>query len=105
MAAQTSGETSTGMKPTLGLTFEGENVFAVMNQHVMQDPPSILQCNPKLPPELATVVMRAIRRNPAKRYAHIEDMMHDLQHLDQLPPSPTHPKPQRPMVATGKPSY
>src|SRR5207244_7021199 len=32
--------------------FDGENVFAVMNQHVSQDPPSILDFNPKLPPEL-----------------------------------------------------
>ena len=72
--------------------FEGENVFAIMNQHVSQDPPSILQCNPKLSPELATVVMRAIRRNPAKRYANIEEMMHDLQHLDEVTPVPYTPE-------------
>ena len=72
--------------------FEGENVFAIMNQHVSQDPPSILQCNPKLSPELATVVMRAIRRNPAKRYASIEDMMHDLRHLDNVTPVPYTPE-------------
>lgn len=72
--------------------FEGENVFAIMNQHVSQDPPSILQCNPKLSPELATVVMRAIRRNPAKRYTTIEDMMHDLQHLDEVAAVPYSPE-------------
>lgn len=72
--------------------FEGENVFAIMNQHVSQDPPSILQCNPKLSPELATVVMHAIRRNPAKRYANIEEMMHDLQHLDEVTPVPYTPE-------------
>jgi eukaryotic-like serine/threonine-protein kinase len=75
--------------------FEGENVFAIMNQHATQDPPSILQCNPTLSPKLATVVMRAIRRDPAKRYASIDDMMHDLQHLDEVAPvsySPEVPK-------------
>ena len=66
--------------------FEGENVFAIMNQHVSQDPPAILQCNPNLPPELATVVMRAIRRNPAKRYTHIGEMIHELQHPDEVTP-------------------
>ncbi|MHB8595965.1 MAG: serine/threonine protein kinase [Ktedonobacteraceae bacterium] len=75
--------------------FEGENVFAIMNQHVSQDPPSILQCNSKLSPELATVVMRAIRRNPAKRYANIEDMMHELQHLDEVTPVPYTPEPPK----------
>ncbi len=72
--------------------FEGENVFAIMNQHVSQDPPSILHYNPKLSPALATVVMRAIRRNPARRYPSISDMLHDLQHLDTITPVPYTPE-------------
>jgi eukaryotic-like serine/threonine-protein kinase len=66
--------------------FEGENVFAVMNQHVSQDPPSLLEANPALSPELATVVMRAIRRDPEKRYQNMRDMLHDLQNLDEVKP-------------------
>ena len=73
--------------------FEGENVFAVMNQHVSQDPPSLLHCNPHVSPALATVVMRAIRRDPDKRYKHIEEMLHDLQHLDTV--TPVHYTPER----------
>jgi len=68
------------------IPFEGENVFAVMNQHVSQDPPSILQFNPTLSPALATVVMRAIRRDPDKRYHSIEDLLHDLRNLDEVTP-------------------
>lgn len=71
--------------------FEGENVFAVMNQHVSQDPPSILKYNPDLSPELATVVMRAIRRDASKRYASIEEMAHDLRNLDEVKPVPYQP--------------
>jgi len=77
--------------------FEGENVFAVMNQHVSQDPPSILQFNPTLPSALVTVVMRAIRRNPDKRYHSIEDLLHDLRNLDEVAPvqyQPDIPQPQ-----------
>ncbi len=66
--------------------FEGENVFAVMNQHVSQDPPPILHCCPGISPALATVVMRSIRRDPEKRYKHIEDMLHDLYNLDKVTP-------------------
>lgn len=71
--------------------FEGENVFAVMNQHVSQDPPSVLDCNPDIPPALATVVMRAIRRDSEKRYKSIREMMHDLQNLQEVKPTHYHP--------------
>jgi serine/threonine-protein kinase len=66
--------------------FEGENVFAVMNQHMTQDPPSILQFNPNISPALATVVMRAIRRDAEKRYPSMKDMLYDLLHLDEVTP-------------------
>src|SRR5713226_5108548 len=76
--------------------FEGENIFAIMNQHVSQDPPSILLANPRLSPALATVVMRAIRRDPEKRYQSMRDMLYDLQHLDQITPVPYIPEISRP---------
>jgi serine/threonine-protein kinase len=66
--------------------FEGENIFAIMNQHVSQDPPPILLMNPYLSPELATVVMRAIRRDPSKRYTSMNDLHHDLLHLEEVKP-------------------
>ncbi len=75
--------------------FDGENVFAVMNQHVSQDPPSILTCNPDVPQELATVVMRAIRRDPQKRYKTMNDMLYDLKNLEHVKPVAYQPdKPQ-----------
>jgi serine/threonine-protein kinase len=66
--------------------FVGENVFAIMNQHVSQDPPSILQFNPTLSSELTTVVMRAIRRDPDKRYKSINDLLNDLRYQDKVIP-------------------
>jgi eukaryotic-like serine/threonine-protein kinase len=72
--------------------FVGENVFAIMNQHVSQDPPSILQFNPNISPALATVVMRAIRRDPEKRYHSMRDMLRDLHHLDEVIPVPYTPE-------------
>jgi len=71
--------------------FEGENVFAVINQHVSQDPPSIQKFNPAIPSPLATVVMHAIRRDPEKRYKSMRDMLQDLQHLDAVIPVPYKP--------------
>ena len=75
--------------------FEGENVFAVINQHVTQDPPSILHFNPHISPALATVVMHAIRRDPHRRYKLMADMLHDLRNLDAVVPIPYHPEMQK----------
>ena len=79
--------------------FVGENVFAVMNQHVSQDPPSILQFNPSLSPALATVVMRTIRRDPDKRYKSIDELLYDLHHLNEVLPVQYKPDtPQAPVM-------
>jgi serine/threonine-protein kinase len=72
--------------------FEGENIFAIMNQHVSQDPPSILLANPQLSPELATVVMRAIRRDRDKRYRTMSDFLHDLRNLEEVKSVPYEPE-------------
>ena len=71
--------------------FEGENVFAIMNQHVSHDPPSILQYNPDLSPALATVVMHAIRRDPEKRYRSVRELLADLSNLEEVRPEPYQP--------------
>lgn len=72
--------------------FDGENVFAVMNQHVSHDPPSILQYNPDLSPALATVVMHAIRRDREKRYKSAQELRADLLHLTEVKPVPYQPE-------------
>ena len=72
--------------------FEGENIFAIMNQHVSQDPPSILLANPQISPALATVVMRAIRRDREKRYKSMKDFLHDLRNLEEVKPVPYEPE-------------
>ena len=75
--------------------FEGENIFAIMNQHVSQDPPSILLRNPQVSPALATVVMRAIRRDQDKRYSSVSNFLHDLRNLEEVKPVPYEPEAPR----------
>ena len=75
--------------------FEGENIFAIMNQHISQDPPSILLTNPQLSPALATVVMRAIRRDQDKRYKTMSNLLHDLRNLEEVKPVPYKPEEPR----------
>jgi serine/threonine protein kinase len=66
--------------------FEEKDGFALVTRHISHDPPGILTYNPALPPALATVVMRAIRRDPARRYPGMQELAHDLSHLDAVTP-------------------
>jgi len=77
------------------LPFEKDNGFALITTHLSHDPPGILERNPALPPSLATVVMRAIRRDPDKRYASMRDLHYDLYHLEEVGPVDYHPDPPR----------
>jgi eukaryotic-like serine/threonine-protein kinase len=66
--------------------FEEHNTFEFLSQHISHDPPSILIWNLALSPGLATVVMRAIRRDPRKRYASMHGLLDDLEHLEDATP-------------------
>src|SRR5260370_14708036 len=75
--------------------FEETNGFAIITRHISHDPQGILQFNPALSPALATVVMRAIRRDPERRYACMQDMLYDLGYLDTVTPMDYSPDPPK----------
>src|SRR5215469_10742034 len=64
--------------------FEEHDGFALITRHISHDPPDILEFHPALSPALATVTMRAVRRDPGKRYASVRDLQHDLDNLDEV---------------------
>jgi eukaryotic-like serine/threonine-protein kinase len=71
--------------------FEPHDGFALITTHMSHDPPGVLERNPSLSPELSTVVMRAIRRDPEKRYATMRELHDDLCHLEKVIPDDYHP--------------
>jgi serine/threonine-protein kinase len=75
--------------------FEEHDGFELITRHISHDPPDILEFNPALQPALATVVMRAVRRDPDRRYASMQDLLHDLGHLDEVTPISYIPDPPR----------
>lgn len=75
--------------------FQETDGFALVSEHISHDPLDILSHNPTLSPALTTVVMRAIRRDPDKRYASVQELQHDLCHLDQVRPLAYVPDPPR----------
>ena len=72
--------------------FDGENIFAIINQRLSQDPPSLLTANPKLSSELTTVVMHAIQRDQNKRYKAMKELLHDLSNLEKANTVPYEPE-------------
>ena len=72
--------------------FNGENIFAIMHQHISQDPPPLLAANPKLSSELATVVMHAVQRKKSKRYKRMEELLHDVDNLEEVNAVPSEPE-------------
>src|ERR1700736_3475660 len=71
--------------------YQGDSPLAVMSQRVTTDAPLLRSKRPDLPPALEAVVWRALRREPAERYASMADLRYDLEHLDQvsIPEYPT----------------
>lgn len=64
--------------------FSGESPLAVMAQAVNTPPQPLHRIAPDVPPPLEAVVHKAIRKEPGERYASMAQMLHDLEHLDDL---------------------
>jgi eukaryotic-like serine/threonine-protein kinase len=68
--------------------FQEHNAFDFLTEHISHDPPALLDQNPAVEPALATVVMRAIRRDSGQRYASVKVFSEDLSQLDRVKPQP-----------------
>jgi serine/threonine protein kinase len=67
-------ELSTGTR-----LFPAENEYAALRQIVDHDAPSPSSRRAEYPPELETIVLRALRRNPAQRYPTAQALQIDLE--------------------------
>ena len=64
--------------------FRGSNPFAVMNDRLLNNPIPPREIDPAISPQLQEVVYRALRRDPATRYASAGEFAWDLEHLDTI---------------------
>jgi eukaryotic-like serine/threonine-protein kinase len=65
--------------------FLGENPFAVMNARLIAPPAPPSNARPEVPPTLDAIVLRALERNPDRRYTTAQEFAHDLAHPDEVP--------------------
>jgi serine/threonine-protein kinase len=63
---------------TGGPPFTGDSPVAVAYQHVREDPRLPSSINPRVPPELDAIVLKAMSKNPANRYQSAAEMRNDL---------------------------
>lgn len=69
---------------TGAVPFSGDNILAVMNQHLNAPPKSPRQLNSKITPQLEGVVLKAIRKDPDERYQTAAAFADDLLNLSNL---------------------
>jgi eukaryotic-like serine/threonine-protein kinase len=71
---------------TGAVPFEGETAVAIAFKQVSAEPRPPSELNPALPPSLDAVVLRALAKDPAARYADAEELIAALQReRDTLP--------------------
>jgi serine/threonine protein kinase len=68
-------EMLTGQTP-----FNGPNPFAVMNDRLVNDPPSAREINPEVSAQVQEILYRAMEREPENRYANARDLAAALAH-------------------------
>jgi serine/threonine-protein kinase len=84
--------------------FEGDNWLAVMAGHLRRSPEPIRAQRPEVSPQLEAVVLKAMRRYAKNRYQTAADLLHDLEHLDQVDVSRFDLSPEEPMGGMGTPA-
>ncbi len=71
---------------TLQPAFDGQDRQELMRQIAFEEPRPPRQVNKKVPPELDTIVLKALEKNPADRYGTAQELANDLRRfLDDQP--------------------
>lgn len=76
---------------TLQRPFDGKNLQQIVYQICFQEPVAIQRRNPKVPRDLVTICLKALEKDPAKRYATAAEFEADL--LRFLRWEPIHARP------------
>ena len=64
--------------------WEGDNPLAVMQQHLSAPLPDLHAINSSVLPPLEAIVRKCLRKDPDERYQDAGELLHDLQHWQDL---------------------
>ena len=65
------------------LPFQADSALAVLNMHIRELPPKPSSLHPHIPPELDRILLKAMAKNAAQRYANISELYKDLDSLSE----------------------
>lgn len=60
--------------------FNADTPYAIVHDHIYSPLPAPSSLNPDLPPAVERVLVKALEKNPAERYASTNDLMQDFRH-------------------------
>jgi Tol biopolymer transport system component len=63
--------------------FPGDSSAAVLANLLRSEPTPIRTLNPKIPPELQSIIAKALEKNPSDRYQSAKEMMIDLRRISR----------------------
>jgi len=63
--------------------FTGDDTFGLLEQVQHAEPPPLMEVDPRLPEPLGSAIHRALRKDPAARFASIRDMRLELERTQQ----------------------
>jgi serine/threonine protein kinase len=73
--------------------FTGTSPVAVAIKHALEEPPSLIEINPAIPPEIEAVVMKALAKEPEDRYNSAGELAEALRiavYGPDAPPTPSY---------------
>jgi Tol biopolymer transport system component/predicted Ser/Thr protein kinase len=71
-------ECLTGSRP-----FSGKSAVDTLHAIINDEPVSVTERNPKVPPQAAEILAKALAKDPAERYQHVADLALDLKRARQ----------------------
>jgi serine/threonine-protein kinase len=72
---------------TGSVPFSGDNMLAVMNQHLNASPRPPREVNGRIPRSVEGIILKAIRKNPDERYQTAASLGHDLKFYEEIDPA------------------
>ena len=63
---------------TGALPFTGDTLMQIVLSHIRDPPLPPRQKNPRIPERLEAVILRAMEKDPARRYQTVQEMLEDL---------------------------
>jgi hypothetical protein len=61
--------------------FSGDSTLSILHAVVQLDPKSPSALNPKIPSDLDRIILRCLRKDPARRFQHIDDVAVELEEV------------------------